>query len=63
MVTGDSIRTGVTAISPHGGTLFSTGLPAAMEVGNGFGKLIGVTQVGELGENRDPGFPDRAVEQ
>jgi hypothetical protein len=37
---------------------FWTGLPAAMVVGNGFGKLIGVTQVGELVENRDPDFPD-----
>ncbi len=51
---GDSIRTGVTAIIPHAGNLFRERVPAAIHVGNGFGKLIGVTQVAELGELETP---------
>lgn len=51
---GDSIRTGVTAIVPHGGDLFRDRVPAALHVGNGFGKLLGVTQVRELGEIETP---------
>ena len=49
-----SVRTGITAILPHGGNLYSSRVPAAMHVGNGFGKLLGVTQVGELGELETP---------
>jgi D-aminopeptidase len=52
--TGDSVRTGVTAILPHGGNLFLDRVPAAIHVGNGFGKLLGVTQVNELGELETP---------
>ena len=51
---GDSVRTGVTAILPHGGNLFLERVPAAIHVGNGFGKLLGVTQVKELGELETP---------
>ena len=51
---GDSIRTGVTAIIPHGGDLFRSRVPAALHVGNGFGKLLGATQVRELGELETP---------
>jgi D-aminopeptidase len=51
---GDSIRTGVTAILPHGGNLFLSKVPAAVYVGNGFGKLIGATQVQELGQLETP---------
>jgi D-aminopeptidase len=51
---GDSVRTGVTAILPHGGNLFRERVPAAIHVGNGFGKLMGVTQVQELGELETP---------
>ena len=51
---GDSIRTGVTAILPHGGNLYRDRVPAAIHVGNGFGKLLGVTQVAELGELETP---------
>jgi D-aminopeptidase len=51
---GDSVRTGVTAIVPHGGSLFQDRVPAAILVGNGFGKLVGSTQVGELGELETP---------
>jgi D-aminopeptidase len=51
---GDSLRTGVTAILPHGGNLFRERVPAALHVGNGFGKLLGVTQLRELGELETP---------
>ncbi len=51
---GDSVRTGVTAIRPHPGNLFRQRVPAAIHVGNGFGKLLGVTQVRELGELETP---------
>ncbi len=51
---GDSVRTGVTAILPHAGNLFRERVPAAIHAGNGFGKLIGVTQVAELGELETP---------
>ncbi|HYC32942.1 MAG TPA: P1 family peptidase [Gemmatimonadales bacterium] len=51
---GDSVRTGVTAILPHAGNLFAERVPAAIHVGNGFGKLLGVTQVRELGELETP---------
>lgn len=51
---GDSLRTGVTVIVPHGGDLFRSRVPAAIHVGNGFGKLLGVTQVRELGELETP---------
>jgi D-aminopeptidase len=51
---GDSVRTGVTAILPHGGNLFQEKVPAAVYVGNGFGKLVGTTQVEELGQIETP---------
>ena len=51
---GDSVRTGVTAILPHEGNPFLDRVPAAIHVGNGFGKLLGVTQVRELGELETP---------
>ncbi len=51
---GDNIRTGVTAILPHSGNLFQEKVPGAIFVGNGFGKLIGVTQVEELGQIETP---------
>jgi D-aminopeptidase len=54
IIEGDSIRTGVTAILPHGGNLFGDRVPAAIHVGNGFGKLLGSTQVNELGELETP---------
>lgn len=54
VVSGDSVRTGVTAILPHGGNLFRERVPAALHVGNGFGKLLGVTQLRELGELETP---------
>lgn len=54
VVEGDRVRTGVTAIRPHGGNLYFDRVPAAVHVGNGFGKLAGVTQVRELGELETP---------
>lgn len=54
LVRGDSIRTGVTAILPHGGDLFRDPARAAIVVGNGFGKLVGLSQVNELGEIETP---------
>jgi D-aminopeptidase len=51
---GDSVRTGVTAVLPHGGNPYVDRVPAAIHVGNGFGKLLGVTQVRELGELETP---------
>lgn len=54
VIEGDSIRTGVTAILPHAGNLYRDRVPAAVHVGNGFGKLLGVTQLRELGELETP---------
>ncbi|MBR4829699.1 MAG: P1 family peptidase [Muribaculaceae bacterium] len=54
LIEGDSIRTGVTAIVPHRGDIFRNKVPAAIYVGNGFGKLSGVTQVRELGNIETP---------
>jgi D-aminopeptidase len=54
IVRGEQIRTGVTAILPHGGNLFREKVPGAVFVGNGFGKLMGSTQVEELGEIETP---------
>lgn len=54
VVRGDSVRTGVTAVLPHDGNLFQEKVPAAIVVGNGFGKLMGSTQVRELGEIETP---------
>ena len=51
---GENVRTGVTAIRPHAGNLFLEKVPAAIYVGNGFGKLMGSTQVNELGEIETP---------
>src|SRR5829696_1765194 len=54
VIRGDNVRTGVTAILPHGGNLFQEKVPGAVFVGNGFGKLAGSTQVNELGEIETP---------
>lgn len=54
IIRGENIRTGVTAILPHSGNLFREKVPAAIFVGNGFGKLMGSTQVNELGEIETP---------
>ena len=54
LVAGDTVRTGVTAILPHGGNLFREKVPGAVFVGNAFGKLAGSTQVQELGTIESP---------
>lgn len=54
IIRGHDIRTGVTAILPHGGNLFREKVPGAVFVGNGFGKLMGSTQIDELGEIETP---------
>lgn len=54
LVSGESIRTGVTAVLPHGGNLFTGKVPAAVYTGNGFGKAAGFEQVRELGELESP---------
>lgn len=54
LIEGDDIRTGVSAILPHGGNLFQERVPAGLAVGNGFGKFAGATQLIELGELETP---------
>ncbi|MFN4144430.1 MAG: P1 family peptidase [Runella sp.] len=54
LVIGDSIRTGATAILPHGDNIFQQKVAAAIELGNGFGKLAGYSQVAELGQLETP---------
>lgn len=53
-VEGDDVRTGVTAIVPHGGNVYQDKVPAGVAVANGFGKLTGTTQIMELGEIETP---------
>ncbi len=54
IIKGDDIRTGVTAIIPHPGNIFRQKVPAAIYIGNGFGKLAGYSQVKELGNIETP---------
>lgn len=54
LIEGDNVRTGVTAILPHNANIFKEKVPAAIYVGNGFGKLAGSTQVAELGNIETP---------
>jgi D-aminopeptidase len=54
IISGDNIRTGVTAILPHSANLYRDKVPGAIFVGNGFGKLAGSTQVDEMGEIETP---------
>jgi D-aminopeptidase len=54
IVEGDRVRTGVTAVLPHGGNLFQDKVAGAVFVGNAFGKLAGSTQVNELGTIETP---------
>jgi D-aminopeptidase len=48
LMQGDDVRTGVTAVLPYSGNIFQSKVPAAAYLGNGFGKLIGTTQIDEL---------------
>jgi D-aminopeptidase len=54
LVEGERIRTGVTAILPHGGNLYQDKVPAGFAVANGYGKFAGSTQIEELGEIEAP---------
>ena len=54
IIEGDNVRTGVTAIIPHQGNVFQNKIPAAIYIGNGFGKLAGYSQVKELGNIETP---------
>ncbi len=54
LVEGERVRTGVTAVLPHGGNPFLERVPAGLHVGNGFGKFAGATQIDELGEIETP---------
>jgi D-aminopeptidase len=54
LIEGEWVRTGVTAVLPHAGNLYTERVPAAIHVANGFGKLLGSTQVMELGELETP---------
>jgi len=54
IISGDNVRTGVTAVLPHLGNLYREKVPGAIFVGNGFGKLAGSTQVDEMGEIETP---------
>jgi D-aminopeptidase len=54
IIRGDDVRTGVTAILPHPGNLYREKVPGAVFVGNGFGKLVGTTQIEEMGDIETP---------
>lgn len=54
LISGDSVRTGVTAILPHEGNIYQQKVPAAIYIGNGYGKLAGYSQVKELGNMETP---------
>ena len=54
LISGENVRTGVTAIIPHSGNVFMDKVPAAIHIGNGFGKLAGYSQVRELGNIETP---------
>ena len=54
LIRGKNIRTGVTAILPHSGNIFQEKVPAAVYVGNGFGKMTGLSQIRELGNLETP---------
>ena len=54
LMQGETVRTGVTAILPHGDNLYRSRVPAAVHVGNGYGKFVGLSQVNELGELETP---------
>jgi D-aminopeptidase len=54
IISGDNVRTGVTAVLPHSGNLYREKVPGAVFVGNGFGKLTGSTQADEMGEIETP---------
>ncbi len=54
LIQGDDVRTGVTAVLPHGGNLYQDKVPAGVVISNGYGKMMGSTQIMELGEIETP---------
>ena len=54
LIEGEAVRTGATAILPHGGNVYQDKVPAGVVIGNGYGKLMGTTQILELGEIETP---------
>jgi D-aminopeptidase len=54
VIEGDDVRTGVTAIRPHSGNIYQDRVPVGLCIGNGYGKLSGVSQMLELGEIETP---------
>ena len=54
LIPGENVRTGVTAILPHAGNIFQDKVAGAVSVYNAFGKLVGSTQVTELGQIETP---------
>lgn len=54
VIQGDNVRTGITAIIPHEGNIFQDKVAAAVYVGNGFGKMMGISQIQELGNIETP---------
>jgi len=54
LVEGDRLRTGVTAILPHGGNLYEDKVLGGCHVVNGYGKAAGLTQLVELGTVESP---------
>ena len=54
LIEDDDVRTGATAILPHGGNLLQDRVPAGLSVANGHGKMMGTTQIVELGEIETP---------
>lgn len=54
LIQGDDVCTGVTAVLPHQGNIFQDKVAAAIYIGNGFGKLVGYSQVEELGNIETP---------
>lgn len=54
LIEGTNVRTGVTAILPHGGNVYQDKVPAGFSVGNAYGKFMGSTQIKELGEIETP---------
>ena len=54
LIEGGGVRTGATAVLPHPDNVYQNRVPAGIAVGNGYGKLMGSTQIRELGEIETP---------
>ena len=54
MIEGDRLRTGVTAILPHGGNVYEEKVLGAYHAVNAYGKAAGLTQLAELGTIESP---------